>query len=62
MGSTWKKAVVMLASCGALGACHGAVDDEIARAAPHPAPHVAADPGKHELPAIVQPPDQAIDL
>jgi hypothetical protein len=62
MGSSWKKAVVVLASCGALGACHSGVDDGIARAATHPVPHVAADPGKYELPAIAQPPDRVIDL
>jgi hypothetical protein len=62
MGSTWKKAVLMLASCGALGACQGGVDDEIARTATQPVPHVAADSGKYELPAIVQPPDRVIDL
>jgi hypothetical protein len=68
MGSTWKKAVVLLASCGALGACGSpgdqAVSDrpQLAQPATAQAQGAAVAPGKYAPLPIAQPADRVIDL
>jgi hypothetical protein len=68
MGSTWKKAVVLLASCGALGACGSSGDQavsarpQIAQPATARAQGAAVDPAKYDPLTIAQPADRVIDL
>jgi hypothetical protein len=68
MGSTWKTAVVLLASCGALGACGCSGDQavsarpQIAQPATARAQGAAVDPAKYDPLTIAQPADRVIDL
>jgi hypothetical protein len=69
MRSTWTKAVVLLASCGALVACEG-LETEAISARPHSAlpvpPHVQsavdADPGKYDVLKMAQPADRVVEF
>lgn len=68
MGSTWKKAVVLLASCGALAACGSSADQavgtrpQLAQPAIAQAQGAAVDRAKYDPLTIAQPTDRVVDL
>jgi hypothetical protein len=70
MRSTWTKAVLLLASCGALAAC-GLPDGKVASISPQGASAVTTaqvqaigdtDPGKYDVLPIAQPADRVVEF
>ena len=69
MRSTWAKAVLLLASCGALVACDGQGGQVVSSrpqstspATGHAQGAVDADPGKYDVVKMAQPADRVVEF